>query len=106
MIMKLIDKSAVVAEIERRIEINNTCQKISGGNEFYRGAIDEAKEILSFLDTLEVKEVDEYKEMMRECPYRQVGCAMYEDKILECRGACGWVADHLKLKKLKAHKGE
>ena len=54
----LIDKDAIVAEKERRIEINNTCQKISGGNEFYRGAIDEAKEILSIIDTLEVKEVD------------------------------------------------
>ena len=53
-----ISKSALVAEIERRVELNDTCQKISGGNEFYRGAIDEAKEILSFLDTLEVKEVD------------------------------------------------
>ena len=53
-----ISKSALVAEIDRRIEINNTCQKISGGNEFYRGAIDESKEILSFLDTLEVKDVD------------------------------------------------
>lgn len=58
-----IPKAAVVAEIKRRIEINNTCQKISGGNEFYRGAIDEAKEILSFLDTLEVKEVDLEKEI-------------------------------------------
>lgn len=52
-----IPKSALVAEIESRIEINNTCQKISGGNEFYRGAIDEAKEILSLLDTLEAKEI-------------------------------------------------
>ena len=52
-----IPKAALVAEIKRRIELNNTCQKISGGNEFYRGAIDEAKEILHFSDTLEVKEI-------------------------------------------------
>ena len=56
--MKLIDKDAVIAEIKSRIDTNETCQKISGGHEFYRGAIDEAKEILSLIDTLEVKEVD------------------------------------------------
>ena len=44
--MKLIDKDAVIAEIKSRIDTNETCQKISGGHEFYRGAIDEAKEIL------------------------------------------------------------
>lgn len=54
-----ISKAAVVAEIERHVKLNETCQKISGGNEFYRGAIDEAKEILSFLNTLEVKEIHE-----------------------------------------------
>lgn len=64
------------------------------------------KGLLSFIDTLEVKEVDEQKEMISECPYRQVGCAMYEGKILECKGACSWVVDHLKLKELKAQKGE
>lgn len=60
-----INKSALVAEIERQVKLSETCQKISGGNEFYRGAIDEAKEILSFLDTLEVKD-----------PYEQ--CVQYD----------------------------
>ena len=27
-------------------------------------------------------------------------------KILECNGACSWVADYPKLKELKAQKGE
>ena len=62
--------------------------------------------VIDFLYTLEVKEVDEQKERISECPYRQVGCTMYSDKILECTGACSWVVDHLKLKKLKAQKGE
>jgi hypothetical protein len=53
-----------------------------------------------------VKEVDEQKERIIECPYRQVGCKMYEDKILECNGACSWVVDYPKLKELKAQKGE
>ena len=55
--MKLIDKDALVAEIEGRISINETCQKISGGHDFYRGAINEAKEIISIINTIEVKEV-------------------------------------------------
>ena len=64
--MKLIDKAAVVEEINRRIELNNTCQKIGGGHEFYRGAIDEAKEILSYLDTIEVKvDLDKLGEIAR-----------------------------------------
>lgn len=54
-----IDKAAVVADIKSRININETCQKISGNNEFYRGAIDEAKEILSIIDILEVKTDEE-----------------------------------------------
>ena len=48
--MKLINKSALVAEIERRKEINK-----------YRDTNDslfEDEAILSFIDTLEVKEVD------------------------------------------------
>ena len=64
-------------------------------------------DILSFIKSLEVKEVDlDVMQRMEECPYRQVGCTMYEDKILECNGACGWVVDYLKLKELKAQKGE
>lgn len=53
-----IDKAAVVALIENRLNLNKVCQKISE-HEFYRGAIDEAKEILSSLDTLEVKKMNE-----------------------------------------------
>jgi hypothetical protein len=64
------------------------------------------KQLLEHLDTLEVKEVDEQKERMSECPYRKVGCTMYEGKILECKGACSWVVDYPKLKELKAQKGE
>ena len=52
--MKLIDKAAVVAEIERRkkelIELSNDFE-----NRWACGSLDN---ILSFLDTLEVKEVD------------------------------------------------
>ena len=63
-------------------------------------------EILSFINTLEMKEVDKQNERMIECPYRQVVCTMYEDRILECDGACSWVVDYPKLKELKTQKGE
>ena len=97
---KYIPKSALVAEIERRRLYHIDLTEYNSG---YKNAI---WDVLSFLDTLEVKEVDERKERMSECSYRQVGCAMYEGKILECKGACSWVIDHLKLKELKAQKGE
>ena len=104
--MKLIDKDRITAEIERlkgqlvrgacasQVSMETNCK------------VEAYNEVLSFLDTLEVKEVDEQKERMSECPYRQVGCTMCENKTLECNGACGWVVDYLKLKELKVNKGE
>jgi hypothetical protein len=55
---------------------------------------------------LGLKVEDWEKKRMEECPYRQVGCTMYEDKILECRGACSWIVDYPKLKELKVQKGK
>ena len=63
--MKLIDKSALVAEIERRIEYNtewkDACKTLAviAANQ----AIEEDKKILSIINTLEVKEVDLEKEL-------------------------------------------
>lgn len=60
-----------------------------------------------YKENLEVKEVDlDIKQRMEECPYRQTGCTMYNDYILECRGACSWVVDYPKLKELKAQEGK
>ena len=56
--MKLIDKDAVVAEIKKKIR---TEQGYSSGDAEC-GYRDFAREILSYLDTLEVKEVDEVVE--------------------------------------------
>ena len=94
-----INKDALVAEIDR--------QKI-GYNVDGKHSVeyDTTRKILGIINTLEVKEIDEQKERIEECPYRKVGCTMYEDKILECNGACGWVVDYLNLKELKAQKGE
>ena len=97
--MELIDKSALVAEIEKLkayLQIPNAQLE----------AIKVCDNIISVINTLEVKEVDEQKERISECPYRQVGCTMYEGHILECKGACSWVVDYPKLKELKSQKGE
>ena len=61
--MKLIDKSALVAEIEKRRESN--------AKERYFGRLVEDNYFLDFLDTLEVKEVDlekEYEEFVVDDP--------------------------------------
>lgn len=52
--MKLIDKSAVVAEIKRRMDENRRKQALPQ----YFGMIEEDLNILSFIDTLEVKEAN------------------------------------------------
>ena len=101
---RLIDKDALVAEINQRIE-DYKSHKID--DSYHDGLIFALEDLRDdFIDTLEVKELDEQKERMSECPYRQVGCTMYEGKILECNGACSWVVDYPKLKELKAQKGE
>lgn len=53
--MKLIDKDSVVAEIERRINEYNTPIDRLGSNNI---RLHECEDILSFLNTLEVKDVD------------------------------------------------
>jgi len=63
---QLIDKSAVMAEIERRRkeipkdETNKTLKTVYGNEAFV------LTELLSFLDTLEVKEVDLNEEYIEE----------------------------------------
>ena len=101
--MKLIDKDALVAEIER-LQLCTMDEHMNYYSAEAQGEYNALSKLESFLDTLEVKEVDEQKEGMSECPYRKVGCTMYEDTILECNGACSWVVDYLKLKELKVQK--
>ena len=52
---KYIPKSALIAEIERKIKDYNTPIDRLGSNNI---RLNECKDILSFLNTLEVKEVD------------------------------------------------
>lgn len=56
--MKLIDKAAVVAEIERRIKINKCCMLGLRNLDYYQGKVDALSDTISLLDTLEVKEVN------------------------------------------------
>lgn len=59
--MELIDKAAVVAEIERRLDDYKDDYKHRG--DIYASVlIEEVEDILFFLNTLEVKEVDLEKE--------------------------------------------
>lgn len=109
--MKLIDKDALVAEIKskfqeywKRGEESDVLQ--DGNAKYWGGVLSCLNEVKTLINTLEVKEVDEQKERINECPCRQVVCTMYTDKILECNGACSWVVDYPKLKELKVQKGE
>jgi len=54
----LIDKDALVADIERRVK-----EYQSTGDDYWFPVIENLKNILSFLDDLEVKEVDLEKEL-------------------------------------------
>ena len=58
---QLIDKAALVAEIERRLKGLKDCHadRVAG----YAGEISALERLLSFIDTLEVKEVDYDKEI-------------------------------------------
>lgn len=56
--MKLIDKDALIAEIERRLRELSQLEKAS----YEIGLYDAYKIVLSFIDTIEVKEVDLDKE--------------------------------------------
>ena len=56
--MKLIDKFALVAEIEKRIKINKECMLGLRNLDYYQGKVDALNDTISFLDTLETKDVD------------------------------------------------
>ena len=96
-------KSDIVAEIEKlKAELHP---------DFYEYDYDAAKaELLEkievIINAIETKEVDLKEERMKDCPYRVVGCEKYSGTVTECNGACAWVVDCLKLKELKAKKGE
>ena len=55
---QLIDKDALVAEIEKRIKTNKECMLGLRNLGYYQGKVDALNDTISFINTLEVKEVD------------------------------------------------
>ena len=62
-----IPKSALIAEAEKRIKTNKECMLGLRNLDYYQGKVDALNEVLAFLDTLEVKEVDLDEEFDRYC---------------------------------------
>lgn len=58
-----IPKSVLVAEIEKRIKTNKECMLGLRNLDYYQGKVDTLNDTISFLNTLEVKEVDLEKEL-------------------------------------------
>ena len=53
-----INKDVLVTEIERRIKTNKECMLGLRNLDYYQGKVDALNDTISFLDTLEVKEMD------------------------------------------------
>jgi hypothetical protein len=90
-----IKKSALVEEIEK------LKGKVSDGSSYYNGWQHALRMLEIEINTLEVEKVDlENEQRLKDCPFRQVGCAMYNGHIFECKDTCSWVVDYQKLKEL------
>ena len=55
----LIDKDALIAEIERRIKTNKECMLGLRNLDYYQGKVDALNDTISSLNTIEVKDVNE-----------------------------------------------
>lgn len=98
-----IDKLVLVAEIERRIKTNKECMLGLRNLDYYQSKVDALNDIISFINALEVKEVDLEKEKVenikKQCPFREIVCNKYQDHPLKCSGACAFVSDRITLEK-------
>lgn len=111
-----IMKDAIIAEVKEVADVRfpnekNIVDKVFGAGNLEYWEYNEAKALVALakeelLKDLESKEVDWEEKRMKECPFRQVGCKMYNGTILECKGACSWVVDYPKLKELETKKGQ
>lgn len=93
--MKLIDKDALVAEINRIVDV---LERNSGYGIFVENQKVICEKILSFLDTLEVKEVDLKEEIQSWVEDNSVN-GYYREDVYE-------TAEHFFELGLKAQKGE
>ena len=96
--MKLIDKDALVAEIEK---IKNEAYPNS---EWNHGYVTSCEKILSFLDTIKVKEVDLmlHTIIAECCDWLATNTNLSHDKIEGCRNLMLTVKEE----QCKAQKGE
>ena len=84
--MKLIDKDALVAEIEKTEEISKDAADKAVDTYFkihFDGWVTACRSILSFIDSLEVKEVDLDKEIDKEIETRWRGEYLFTSKFRE-----------------------
>lgn len=72
---KYIDKSAVVAEIEKRLKV------LYKDRDFNYLQIKELEALLSFLDTLEVKEVNDDKWLIKATEWLSANLHRYDERI-------------------------
>jgi len=101
--MELIDKSAVVAEIERRIKTNKECMLGLKNLDYYQGKVDALNDTIYSINTLEVKEVDlesEIKSWLSNGDITDTRYDDYDDWDIER------TAKHFFELGLKAQKGE
>lgn len=96
--MKLIDKDAVVEEIERRRKL--VSDPILSGDDLMIGERNALFDLLSFINTLEVKEVDINKEIL------QFIDANFEKATIGHKLSLRRVAKYFFELGLKAQKGE
>jgi hypothetical protein len=105
--MELIDKDALVAEIERRIkEISKEFQESNTIQFSLLGKVNALENLLPFIDTLEVKEVDLKKEIQDKIYnhfYDLEGNAIAGTSIYATVGDMEHIARHFFELGLKAH---
>ena len=110
--MKLINKDAVLAEIERNKKhwINIERVSMEAGNMYstnnYHGRIDMCNIFLSYIDTLEVKEVDLEKEIREEYLKRRYYGGRDNMLVILNEPQFNMIAKHFFELGLKAQKGE
>ena len=103
--MELIDKSAVVAEIEKRIKETESMQPKF--DQFWAGQISAFKGVLKLLDTLEVKDLPIWERVSPDTGQTTLykdGCKSYLERFgyrIDLKDL-----DKLPKKNLKAQKGE
>jgi hypothetical protein len=87
--MKLIDKDAIVAEIERRKQVAFGWLE-TAPNDAIEAEFELCDDILSFINTLEVKEVDFPQEEPKKCMFTKEEFTEEDRKILceDCEEEC------------------